>query len=245
MDLRARRFLNLLVVLSGSVLVWQASAELPWPARALTTLLLVVLPAGLLVQVRFRDEVPDGMARKDIYLSSIIGILVMAAVAVLAARASGFTWYRLGFRVPGWSTGVAALLTTAAGLGVVGAVRALRVPEGRLVAYMLPRTAAERALFVGVSLAAGVGEELTFRSFLIPAVESAAGDAWLAAGLSAGAFGLIHSYQGALGAIRAGLLGFVLAVPFVVTGSVVPSMVAHTVLDIVLGFWLADWAMRV
>lgn len=241
---QARRIVNLLALVLGTALVWSASAELPWPARLATTVLLAVLPVALLSQARFADELPPGITRRGLYLSTILGIAVMALGAVAAALASGFGRYRLGLTVPDVPVLLAAtVLTIAAGLGVVAAMRSL-APEGRLSAFLVPRTAGERGLYVVLCLAAGLGEELVFRSFLIPAVAAACGNVWVAAGLSAGAFGLIHSYQGAVGAVRAALLGFVLAVPFVALGSVLPSMVAHTALDLAAGLWLSRWMLR-
>lgn len=242
---RTRLIVNVIALVVGVALVWGASSELPWPARGGTTLLLAVLPVVLLVQARFVDVVPPGITRRDAYTSTILAIAVLAFLAVGAAFASGFTPGLLGWTVPPWPALVAAsVLTTAAGLGVVAAMRSLRVTEGRLMEFLVPVTSGDRALYVVLSLTAGVGEELVFRSFLIPAVAAASGDIWLAAALSAGAFGLIHSYQGAVGAVRAAVLGFILAVPFVTMGSVLPSMIAHAALDLLAGLWLADWMLR-
>lgn len=235
--------MNLLALVLGTALVWSASSELPWPARLATAVLLAVLPVLLLSQAHFADELPPGITRRSMYLSTMAGIVVMAVGAMAAALASGFGRGLLGLTVPAVPLLVAAaVLTTAAGFGVVAALRPL-VAEGRLSAFLVPRTAAERGLYVALALTAGVGEELVFRSFLIPAVAAACGDVWVASALSAGAFGLIHSYQGAGGAVRAALLGFVLAVPFVVLGSVLPSMIAHAALDLAAGLWLSRWVL--
>ncbi len=42
--------------------------------------------------------------------------------------------------------------------------------------------------------------------------------------LSSAIFGLLHSYQGMNGILRTALIGLVLAVPFLLTGSILPSM---------------------
>ena len=50
-----------------------------------------------------------------------------------------------------------------------------------------------------------------------------------------------HFYQGAIGVWRAGLLGVVLAVTFIITGSMVPGMIAHFLIDALAGLWGRAW----
>lgn len=242
---RRQRILNALAVVAGSALVWLASPELAWPARLMTTFLLVIMPALLLVQGRLANRVPVGISRADLYLSSVISVWILAAVALAAAWASGFTARLLGLvaQAPG-RLALAAAVTTAIGLAAMIVGRLLRLPETALLRFILPRTPRERVLFVGVSLSAGVAEELVFRGFLIPALQAATDSLWLAVALSSCAFGLIHSYQGTSGALRATFLGVLLALPFVALGSVLPGMVAHAALDIIGGLWLGNWLVR-
>lgn len=240
-----RRAMRAAAVVAAAAVVWLAAAELAWPARALTAFLLSVLPVLMVAQLDVAAEVPGLVPRIPVYLSSAGAIWLLAAFAVGASLMSGFTGRVLGLialppvHLTVWSVG-----TTLAGFGLLVVARALRVHESPLLAYLLPRTAGERAVFVLLALSAGIGEELVFRSFLIPAVGAASGSVWFAAVLSAGVFGMLHTYQGTAGVVRAGALGLVLAVPFLVTGSVLPSIVAHAVLDLVGGLWLADWLLR-
>ncbi|HKJ93075.1 MAG TPA: CPBP family intramembrane glutamic endopeptidase [Longimicrobiales bacterium] len=242
---RRQRTLNVLAVIAGSVLVWLGSPELAWPARLMTMVLLVVMPGLLLVQGRMADRVPEGITRTRLYGSSVLTIWILVALVTAAAWGSGFTLRLLGLVVPAPPRlALVALLTTAVGAAAMIAGRLLRLPETVLLTFVLPRTRRERILFLGVALSAGVAEEFVFRSFLIPALQAATDNVWLAVALSSGAFGLIHSYQGMSGALRASLLGLLLAVPFIATGSVLPSMAAHTALDIIGGLWLGDWLIR-
>lgn len=237
--------MRIAAVLVAGAVVWLAAAELEWPARALVTFLLAALPPLMLLQQREVGEVPGTVPRQAVYISSAATIWLLAALAVAAALASGIGPRRLGLlaldapTLVTWSVG-----TTFAGLALLALGRALRLGETELLVYLLPRTAAERLGFVGLSLSAGVGEELVFRGFLIPALEAATGSLWLAVVVSSAVFGIVHTYQGASGAVRAGVLGLLLAVPFVATGSVLPSMIAHAALDIAAGLWLADWLLR-
>ena len=63
---------------------------------------------------------------------------------------------------------------------------------------------------------------------------------WVAVIVSSVAFGLGHSYQGANGATRAGLVGLVFAVFYVVTGSIWLPIIAHALLDILQGATLYE-----
>ncbi len=242
---RRQRILNATAVTVGAALVWLASPELAWPARLMTVFLLVIMPGLLLVQGRMANEVPEGLRRTELYVSSVVTIWILAALTMAAAWASGFTARLLGLVVhPAGRLLLVAVLTTAVGLGAMVLGRILRLPETALLLFLLPRTRREKLLFLGVSLSAGIAEELVFRSFLIPALQAATDSLWLAVAFSSFAFGLIHSYQGASGALRASLLGFLLAMPFIATGSVLPGMASHAALDIIGGLWLGNWLVR-
>jgi membrane protease YdiL (CAAX protease family) len=241
MDRRIVRALSLgvIIVTAG---VWLLLDPLAWPARAFATFLLAPLPAMLLVQARLTRSIPEGAGRQDIYLSSAISIIVLAAVAMLAARLGGLT--RVDLRIVPLDPGpllIAAAATTATGVGLMALGRLADLPESPLVDFLIPRSAADRIAFAGLSLTAGVGEELVFRSFLISAILHAGGSITVAATASVLAFAVSHAYQGVLGVIRVALLGVVLTAPFLLTGSVYPSIIAHAALDIVAGILLADW----
>ncbi|QSW98011.1 CPBP family intramembrane glutamic endopeptidase [Haloterrigena alkaliphila] len=73
-----------------------------------------------------------------------------------------------------------------------------------------------------------VFEELLFRAALIGAVATGFGvSPWLLAVVSSVAFAVGHGMQGSVGVVVTGVLGFVLAAIFVVTGSLLVVIVAH------------------
>src|SRR6516162_2213069 len=84
---------------------------------------------------------------------------------------------------------------------------ALRPRLGRLIA-MVPHTTAEYRWFVGLSVTAGICEELLYRGFLVWALQRWVG---LAAVISVIAFGAGHAYQGK-DVVRPTLAGVVLQV---------------------------------
>lgn len=241
MSRRLARALGLLVIIVTAG-IWLSLAGLDWPARAMTTFLLGPLPALMILQTRLLDRLPTDAEREAVYFSSAFSVWIMAALAMLAARHSGLTRVDLRLEaIPPALLLVSATLTTLAGLAIMAAGRLLNVSESALVDYLIPRTTPEKIAFAGLSFSAGIAEELIFRSFLIGVLAQASGSLTLAVAVSVAAFAVTHAYQGLVGIVRVTLLGLVLTAPFLLTGSVYPSMIAHTVLDLLAGLVLADW----
>jgi uncharacterized protein len=102
------------------------------------------------------------------------------------------------------------------------------------VAALLPRTAAERWVFALLALTAGICEEVLYRGFGLAALR------WAAPGLghpaliaiTALAFGMAHLYQGGRGVALTGLAGAYFAWVAISTGSLVPVMGLHAILDL-------------
>jgi membrane protease YdiL (CAAX protease family) len=142
-----------------------------------------------------------------------------------------------------WALVVTVAIHLLQGVFFVGR-RWLGIRESRILFQILPRTRREKAVFALLSMAAGIGEELAFRGFAVRALELVTGS--LASGvlLSSAAFGLLHGYQGWIGIFRTGLMGLVLAVTFVLTGSLWPAILAHTALDLVSGLILGDTLLK-
>jgi uncharacterized protein len=138
--------------------------------------------------------------------------------------------------VAGQVPGIAAalvLVTAVYRFGGGGTRRALAV-QLRPVAALLPRTPAERRTFALLALTAGICEEALYRGFGLAAlrwVSPGAGHGTLIA-LTAAAFGLAHLYQGPVGVALTGLAGAYFAWIAIATGSLVPVMVLHALLDL-------------
>ena len=231
-----------LLVLVMTLAIWLSLDSLAWPARALTTFMLGPLPALMILQARLLDQLPAEAEREGVYFSSALAVWILAALAMLAARHSGLTRAELRMEaIPVPLLLGAAGLTTLAGLGIMAAGRMIDVSESELVDYLIPRTGSEKIAFAGLSISAGIAEELVFRSFLIAVITHASGSLTVAVALSVAAFAITHAYQGPVGVLRVVLLGLVLTAPFLLTGSVYPSMIAHTALDLLAGLVLAGW----
>lgn len=229
----------------AGIAVGFASGELPWPALALLVVLLAVLPPLSVAQATAAPHAVMELRRLSVYLSSMAALWTLAAVTWLAAHTSGFSPAELGLvalpvsSLAGWTAGAFA-----AALAMAILARHAGVRESDVLVWLIPRSAEEKLVFVGLALTAGFTEEYIFRGFLIPALDVATGVPALAVVLAVGAFAVLHAYQGVGGIIRAALLGAVLAAPFLVTGSLIPSILAHFAYDIVAGLWLADRLIR-
>lgn len=100
----------------------------------------------------------------------------------------------------------------------------------RHVERMLPRSPTELRWFYWLSATAGVCEELLYRGYLIAYLAT-----WLpapaAAAVAALVFGIGHSYQGARGVLTTTAAGAILGFAYLVSGSLLPGMVAHALGD--------------
>ncbi|MXV60815.1 CPBP family intramembrane metalloprotease [Natronorubrum sp. JWXQ-INN-674] len=88
------------------------------------------------------------------------------------------------------------------------------------------------ALLLVVLPIIAVFEELLFRAALIGVISAGFGvSPWLLAVVSSVAFAVGHGVQGSVGVVVTGLLGFVLAAIFIVTGSFLVVVVAHYLIN--------------
>jgi membrane protease YdiL (CAAX protease family) len=230
---------------AAGAIAWVASPELAWPARLLAAVLLGPAPVLFMFQARAAESISGPLPRIPVYLGSIIGLWLLALVSVLAARTSDFAWAMIGVTsisakaFLGWTSfGILASALVVALFKLFGST------EADIMREITPVSGAEKAVFVLLSISAGVCEEMTFRGFLMPALTAATDSRAAGLAVSSLAFGVLHAHQRTTGALRAAMLGALLAVPVVVTGSLYPSMAAHAIVDIAGGLWLARWLFK-
>ncbi len=126
--------------------------------------------------------------------------------------------------------GISALVFRFGGPGVRDALRR----QARGFEALLPQGPRERTVFALLAVTAGVCEELIFRGFGIAYLR------WLWPGASrvalivvtAAGFGLVHLYQGPRGVLLTGLVGALLAWLVLTSGSLLPAMLIHALLDL-------------
>ncbi|WP_157981686.1 CPBP family intramembrane glutamic endopeptidase [Protaetiibacter intestinalis] len=106
------------------------------------------------------------------------------------------------------------------------------VPKLGDIGALLPRTRGELPYGAGLSLSAGVFEELLFR-LAFPALLFGIGlDAPIAFLVAAALFGLLHLYQKWVGVLAATVLGLIFTFLYLVSGSILLPIVVHALVDL-------------
>lgn len=242
-SLEARRAASRLglvaAVLTGvMVFVFVVSTPLEFPDVLALPLLLVGLPILALAQLPLMEGAE--LEREPVYVGSISTILAMGLLSMAVGA------WSVGLEAMGFATLPMAsfLVWTLGTFGAALVASALLIPADRafhggihpLVLQLLPRTVREKRLFVVLSLAAGFGEEVAYRGYALAILLLLVAEPWLALLVSSVSFGVLHAYQGSVGIVRTALMGIVLGVPVLLTGSLWPSIVAHAMVDLFAGF---------
>ena len=106
------------------------------------------------------------------------------------------------------------------------------VPKLGDIGALLPRTRGELPYGAGLSVSAGVFEELLFR-LALPALLFGIGlNGPLSFVAATVLFGCLHLYQKAVGVLFATLLGAIFAYLYLVSGSILLPIVVHTLVDL-------------
>ncbi len=184
------------------------------------------------------DEVRD--ARSAIYVSASLSLMFLASLFFLVAL-----WRDLPPEVVGWQVGepgpafMWATATAIAGLAFVWIVvrigARIGLSESGMALALMPRSGREIRGFLMMAGAAAVCEEYLFRGFAQGVIGEAIGSPWPAVGLASISFGISHGYQRLIGILRATVLGALLAIPVVWTGSLFPAIVAHFWINAAIG----------
>jgi membrane protease YdiL (CAAX protease family) len=179
--------------------------------RLAASVALVVALSGALELRSGRDDLGEALAALGLHLrlpAAELGVLSVLLFATCYAINLGFTFLR----------------------------RALRRNPKLATVNMLPQTVWETVVFsLVLSPAAGIGEEVVYRGFLQWAISSATGDPVSAVGTQAVLFGMAHLYQGGLGVLRTFAIGVVFGAGTLASGSLIPAILGHTLLDIASG----------
>jgi CAAX protease family protein len=196
----------------------------------------------------------DAGVRTRHYRMAIRDLLVGGTVVLGLWAVSGRPLERLmslEWLPTGWWTGVAWAVVLLACVLLVAQVTAVWENEAGLsivrkqmgtIASLLPHTPVELKLFLALSLAAGVCEEIVYLGYLLAYFDRLVGPAG-AVLASTFLFGLGHAYQGAAGMVRTGVFGLLYAGAYVATGNLVAPMLLHIVTDATSGM-LAYLALR-
>ena len=216
-----------------------------WVDAVFLFLLFGVMPIyGALSYKRYLQLIASGALADRVSL--YLGSMLLQSVALLVLLA---TWgildrpiVDLGIRIPdlqGLLIG-AAIIVLSTGLLVYALIVATRLNAtsrqaqigslGNLV-YFLPQTDKELRAAYLLSVTAGVVEEIVYRGFVLWCLFLYFPD-WLALVISSVAFGLAHIYQGWAGVFKTGVLGLVLAMIYVGTGTIWVPVIIHALIDV-------------
>ncbi|TFI57431.1 CPBP family intramembrane metalloprotease [Sphingomonas parva] len=199
---------------------------------AIDHILAAVLAAACVSQL-FVTIDPERSTRLGFYGTGVSTAVLFGGLPLLAWWAAGRPLRAFGRH--DWAGGPDAVLWaglwTAALLILVllvrrGALRLWLVSLYRAYAWIMPRTRAELAASWVTSLAAGFGEEIAFRGFLLWYAAAVLGTpgGLVVTGLL---FGCAHSYQRLRGMIWAALAGIVLGLAYLASGSLLLVILLH------------------
>lgn len=216
-------------------------SELGPVAAGFALLLLIGLPVLAAIDARRGVELAEAAEHKRTFYVSVGFSLVVIALVTLGVAA----WQDVDATDLGWTVSdpqreiALGLGLTIVGLALVWIVTRLvslaGLEESPVAMLLMPRNASEKRGFLLLSGIGAVCEEYVFRGFGLWALTVWIGDPWLAATLVSLSFGLAHGYQKLAGVLRAGTLGFLLAVPTIWTGSLFPAIVGHFWINAAVG----------
>lgn len=217
-------------------------------------LIIAVVLIFYLMQVGFPHSARQLSAPRTyvrFYVRRIISSWVLLSIAVVILLHDGTPPSRIGLLLPNpwWST-LLAFLGVGLLFAVVLIIHLYAMNDEQMATRLardkrrlaLPRTLSERLAWVGVSVNAGIWEEIVFRGFLpwylvhhLTLFGFAIPFVW-AAVFSLILFSLGHLYQGWGGVLGVSLVGISLALLYALTGNLWASMLWHTLFDVRFSF---------
>ncbi|MFM9876651.1 MAG: CPBP family intramembrane glutamic endopeptidase [Rhodoglobus sp.] len=157
-------------------------------------------------------------------LAEVAGWPVVRDIRGFVTDQPGVTW--------GVIVGLVVGFTVLTVIGVVAARKEDHVLTVGDIAAMLPRNRQELRLGALLSMNAGVVEELMFRLALPAVIYGASGSAIAAVAGSLLLFGTLHLYQGIAGIVSTTIVGAIMMLLYVVSGTIVVPIVLHALFDL-------------
>ena len=225
------------------------------PTATLVTLYAVVIacvfPFADLAKMRKLQRQTSAPARLSAYRFVVIFLWLATAIALLLAplpsllmvarSPDDFGWL---YAHP-WALGLSMLLVAlllilflAPGVQCFRnkAVREQIAPAMQAMRFVMPVSRVERHWWLLLSVSAGVCEELIYRGFLLEFLRGRLDGgpqlgltaAWL---LSSIMFGTAHLYQGVAGIIKTTVVGLLLGMLAILTGSLLLPIICHVLID--------------
>jgi membrane protease YdiL (CAAX protease family) len=216
--------------------------------HGLVFIIAIVYPiAGLFGFRRLLQRIAAGESvnRSQLYRNTIIGhwTLFFICIAMWAGEARPWSALGLGLRLD-LRFGLGLIFTI---LGIVVLLMQVRQVKsatqeqldgirkrfGKL-SLIVPHNGNELARFYGLSITAGIVEEILWRGFLIWYLSQFT-PLWAAALISTVGFGLAHAYQGIAHLPQITAVGAAFAGLYLLTGSIWLPIILHAAVDILQG----------
>jgi membrane protease YdiL (CAAX protease family) len=118
---------------------------------------------------------------------------------------------------------------------VIGAEIAFAHPSATALA-ILPRTGAERLVWLLVAASVGFAEEVVYRGYFIVQLRAFTGSTVVAIALQALLFAIAHANQGAFAMVRFGAYALLFGAVAVWRRSLVPAILCHVGIDAIGAF---------
>jgi membrane protease YdiL (CAAX protease family) len=213
--------------------------------RHLRRLLYIVLGIAAAMLLQARPSAPGAIppSRIPLYLGLIAVELFFVWFALIGIRARGYKLLDLvGQR---WRTAIDGLLDIVLAISTVAFLRFGGPLLYHLLGgwtsnagFLLPRTLPESIVWIAVSAAAGICEELVFRGYLQRQLWSLTKNLPVALLLQAVIFGIGHIYQGWKPALVTSIYALVFGLLAAWRRSIIPGAIAHAAVDVLGGLRL-------
>jgi membrane protease YdiL (CAAX protease family) len=216
---------------------------MPWDFALIFVILAVIVPWRGTLRVRelLRRPSLSTSERLSLYLSPTGFHWLAAATILWRWRARGLHLAGLGMALPapqlsgllaaGLSAGLAALQIRSF-RRIAGLPSERQGFIGELARRLMPHNRTEWLVFVPLTLSVALCEEWLYRGFALAALETASHSLVLAALGSSLLFAAAHLYQGGKGLLATFAVGLVFAGARLLARSLVPSIAAHFVADL-------------
>ncbi len=222
---------------------------MPWDFAVILLVLGVFVPwrgAVRIKQILARPRL-DTTDRLTLYASTLVFQWLAVGVAAWRCHARGVTVQQLGVAFPEPELTAATALALSFLLAAnqfYSLRRVARLPPERqgflhkMARNVMPQNALEALAFIPLVSTVALCEEFLYRGFVFAVIRNAARDSLLIAALASSAlFALAHLYQGRPGLASTFLVGLIFAASRIATGSLVPSILAHLLADLMAGLY--------
>ena len=222
----------------------------PWDFFLILIVLGTLVPWRGAVRVKrlLTQQSPVGAERLSLYFSTIAYQWLIVAIVAWRAFSRGLSLADVGLTaVDPWRTiWIALALTALLCANQFASLRMMaKVPDAqrgtlfRLTEKIMPRTMRESVVFTVLACTAGLSEEFLYRGFVFAVFKGMfvklAFSVPIAGVLSSAWFAVAHLYQGKRGIITTFIVGILFSAVRVWSGNLIPSIFAHTGIDLVVG----------